>query len=203
METGGNSYLNRAQIESPLKSANKYPAGKKMSEIKVGDIEKTLENNRLIKKAEAYKTIDGRVKICVYQRIPVLRVMHGGEGYYVDNEAQIMPVPAQYAAYVPLATGFIPRDYACEQLYEFAEFLREHKYWNEHIEQINVLPNRDVELIPRKGSHTILLGKIEDYRENLDKLKLFYEKGLSKIGWNKYSQINLKYKNLVICTKRK
>jgi cell division protein FtsQ len=59
-----------------------------------------------------------------------------------------------------------------------------------------------VELTPTVGSQQIILGKIENYKENLEKLRLFYEKGLSKVGWNNYSVINLKYKNQVVCTKK-
>jgi cell division protein FtsQ len=58
-----------------------------------------------------------------------------------------------------------------------------------------------VELTPTVGNHQIILGKIADYRENLNKLQLFYEKGLAEVGWNRYSVINLKYKNQVVCTK--
>ncbi|MDR3267157.1 MAG: hypothetical protein LBT24_06285, partial [Tannerella sp.] len=67
------------------------------------------------------------------------------------------------------------------------------------IAQIYVAQNQDIELSPTVGNHQIILGKISDYRENLDKLQLFYEKGLNKVGWNKYSVINLKYKNQVVC----
>ena len=202
MEATGTSYLSEAQIEALLGKANLQLKGRKMSEIHAESIEQTLEENRLIKNAEVYKTIDGGVVIRVYQRIPVLRVMSAKGNYYVDTEGQIMPVPSQYAAYVPLATGAISNEYATQQLYDFADFLRKNKAWNEQIEQIHVLPNLDVELTPRKGDHIIVLGKIENYKENLDKLALFYEKGLNKVGWNKYSRINLKYKNQVVCTKR-
>jgi cell division protein FtsQ len=203
--TGEASYLTRAQIESLLGKARINPVGRKLSEINANAIEKNLRENQLIKKAEVCKTIDGRLKICVYQRIPVLRIMSERErcSYYVDNEGRMMPVPPNYAAHVPLVTGAISAEYAQNQLYRFVGFLRKNKHWNEQIVQIHVLPNQDVELTPRKGSHTILLGKIENYRENLDKLELFYDKGLNKVGWNKYSQINLKYKNQVVCTKRK
>lgn len=203
VEAGGASYLNVGQVEADLKQAGMYPVGRKLSEINAEEMEKKLRENTLIKRAEAYKTIDGEVKIRVYQRIPLLRVMPQGEGYYIDNERKKMPVPDNYAAHVPLATGRISNEYAQKQLYDFAVFLHKDKYWNEHIEQIHVLENRDVELVPRKGSHIILLGKIEQYPENLAKLKLFYEKGLNKIGWNKYSKINLKYKDQVVCTIRK
>jgi len=202
METTGASYLSVPQVETLLGKANIQPKGQKMSEIQAAFIEKTLEENKLIKNAEVYKTIDGAVMIRVYQRIPILRVISEKGNYYVDTEGEIMPVPPNYAAYVPVATGAISNEYAGKQLYDFAKFLRKNKSWNEQIAQIHVLPNLDVELTPRKGSHTIVLGKIENYRENLDKLALFYEKGLDKVGWNRYSRINLKYKNQVVCTKR-
>ena len=202
METTGASYLSVPQIEALLGKAHIQLMGQKMEEIQAAFIEKTLEENKLIKNAEVYKTIDGTVMIRVYQRIPILRVMSEKGNYYVDAEGQIMPVPSDYAAYVPLATGAISNEYAMNQLYDFAEFLRKNKSWNAQIKQIHVLPNLDVELTPRKGNHTFVLGKIENYRENLNKLTLFYEKGLDKVGWDRYSRINLKYKNQVVCTKR-
>jgi cell division protein FtsQ len=202
VENAGASYLTREQVEAFLKKASINPVGKKMSDISTESIEKAMKENKLIKEVESYKTIDGMVKIKVYQRIPVLRILSETGNYYVDNEQQVMPVPPNYAAYVPVATGNISKDYAKNQLYLFADYLRKNKYWNEQIEQIHILSNLDVELIPRTGNHCILLGQIEDYKENLNKLKLFYDKGLNKVGWNKYSAINLKYKNQVVCTKR-
>jgi cell division protein FtsQ len=67
-----------------------------------------------------------------------------------------------------------------------------------------VLPNNELKLIPAVGEHTILLGKIENYNyvEKLDKLKIFYDNGLSKTGWDKYSVINLKYDHQVVGTRR-
>jgi cell division protein FtsQ len=201
-KTAESSYLNPTQIEAFLGKASIKPVGRRMSEINAGLIEQTLNENQLIKKAEVCKTIDGAVKIRVYQRIPLLRVFSERGNYYVDNEGQLMPIPLNYAAHVPLATGYISNEYAKNQLYDFATFLHNHKSWNEQIEQIHVLPNLDIELTPRKGNHIIVLGKIEYYKENLDKLSLFYDKGLNKVGWNKYSRINLKYKDLVVCTKK-
>jgi cell division protein FtsQ len=175
--------------------------GKSLSEINTGRIEATLEANELVRQAECYKTVAGRVKLKVYQRTPLLRVIANKGNYYIDTDGKKMPVPANFSAYVPVATGFIEDDFALAELFRFSRFLQKNKFWNAQIEQIYVAPNRDIELTPRVGNHQIILGKIEDYEENLDKLKLFYEEGLSKIGWNKYSKINLKYKNQVVCTK--
>jgi cell division protein FtsQ len=202
VEANENSYLNKSQIESFLKTAKQNPVGKNLSGVSTEAIEKALQTNKLIKETEVYKTIDGTVKVKVYQRTPILRIISNQGNYYVDNEGEIMPVPVNFSAYVPVATGYISETYAKKQLYDFACFLKKNKYWNTQIEQIHVNANLDVEITPREGNQEIILGKIDDYKENLNKLQLFYEKGMDKVGWNKYSIINLKYKNQVVCTKR-
>jgi len=194
-------YLTNDNIVAGIAKAGLSPVGKNMSTVSTAAIENKLKENQLIKKAECYKTIDGTVRIKVYQREPILRVFSEKKNYYVDKDGEIMPVPDNFAAYVPVASGFIEDEYAKKQLYEFALFLQQDKFWNSQIKQIYVAPNSDIELTPAIGDCRIILGKIENYKENLEKLRLFYEKGLSKVGWNKYSVINLKFKNQVVCTK--
>ena len=196
------NYLTNDDIANRIAKAGLSPVGKDLSTISTAAIENELKKNRLIKQAECYKTIDGAVRIKVYQRVPVLRVFSTKESYYVDSDGEKMPVPSNFAAYVPVASGSIGDEYATSRLYEFALFLQQDKFWNSQIKQIYVTPTGDIELTPAVGNHQIILGKIDNYKENLEKLRLFYEKGLSKTGWNKYSVINLKFKNQVVCTKR-
>jgi len=195
-------YLTENEIKNNISKAGLLPVGKNLATVSGTAIENKLKENRLIKRAECYKTVDGTVNIKVYQRIPILRIFSTKENYYIDNEGEKMPVPDNFSAYVPVASGFINDEYAKKQLYEFTLFLQRDKFWNSQIKQIYVAPNGDVELTPAVGNHQIILGKIENYKENLEKLRLFYEKGLSKVGWNKYSVINLKFKNQVVCTKK-
>ena len=202
VDTLDRHYLKDSDIASLLAKAKLSPVGKELSAVNMEAIETKLTENRLIKRAECYKTIDGTVRIKVYQRDPVLRIFSTKGSYYIDNSGEKMPVPDNFAAYVPIASGFIDDDYAKKQLFEFVSFLQQDKFWNSQIKQIYVNENGDVELTPAVGNHQIILGKIEDYKENLEKLRLFYEKGLSKVGWNNYSVINLKYKNQVVCTKQ-
>ncbi len=202
VDTLDQHYLDSKDIAVMLKNAGMSPIGKELSEIRTDAIEKKLEENKLIKRAECYKTSGGSLKIEVYQKIPVLRIISNNGNYYVDNDGETMPVPNNFASYVPVVTGYVEKEFAQSKLYEFALFLQENKFWNTQIEQIYVTPNQDIELIPRVGNHQIILGKIDDYRENLEKLRLFYDKGLNEVGWNRYSIINLKYKNQVVCTKK-
>jgi len=202
VDTLDRHYLMDSEITNYLNKMGLSPVGKNLSAVNTAAIENKLKENPLIKRAECFKTIDGTVRIKVYQKIPVLRIFSKKGSYYVDNDGKKMPVPDNFAAYLPIASGFISDSLARKQLYEFALFLQQDKFWNSQIKQIYVDPNGDIELTPAVGNQQIILGKIEDYKENLEKLRLFYDKGLSKVGWNKYSVINLKYKNQVVCTKK-
>ena len=113
-----------------------------------------------------------------------------------------MPISQRYVAHVPIATGYMEKEFAENELYEFALFLQDNEFWNNQIEQICVFPNKEVELIPRVGRFRIVLGSLDDFEEKLNKLRLFYDQAIPKVGWDKYSVIDLKYKNQIVCTKK-
>jgi cell division protein FtsQ len=84
----------------------------------------------------------------------------------------------------------------------FSKFISNDDLWNAQFVQLYLNRENEYELIPRVGAHIILLGDMENFSYKLRKLKALYLKGLNKKGWNNYEQINLKYSNQVVCTKR-
>jgi cell division protein FtsQ len=68
--------------------------------------------------------------------------------------------------------------------------------------QIYVDENGELLLIPRVGDQKIVFGKTDNIIKKFDKLSLFYRKGIVGNGWKKYSTINLKFKNQIVCTKK-
>jgi len=59
-----------------------------------------------------------------------------------------------------------------------------------------------MELIPKVGNHLIIFGDTSQMSQKFENLILFYRKGLTKVGWDKYNIINLKFKNQVVCSKK-
>jgi cell division protein FtsQ len=112
-----------------------------------------------------------------------------------------MPTVGQ-SAYVPVATGTIRREFATKELYELALYLQDHPLWREQVEQINVTPSQEIELVPRVGEHIIFMGKPGGYDQKFARLEKFYKKALNEIGWNKYARISLEFDNQIICTKK-
>ena len=166
-------------------------------------LERELSKHPLIDEAECYKTPSGKVCVEVTQRIPILRVMSAnGQNYYLDNKGTIMPPEAKCVAHRVIVTGNVEKSFAMKDLYKFGVFLHNNKFWDAQIEQIHVLPDQNIELVPRVGDHLVYLGKLENFEDKLARLKEFYKKGLNRVGWNKYSRINLEFSNQIICTKR-
>ena len=54
-------------------------------------------------------------------------------------------------------------------------------------------------VIPRSVNATVDLGTTENLERKLATLRRFYDKGLSRIGWDKYSNISLRYDGQVVC----
>lgn len=185
-----------------LKQAKLYPVKTPMNEINTEEIEEKLLSNNMISKVEAYKTPSRLIKLEIEQKMPILRVNSPSGNYYVDNLGSMMPLSRHYVAHVLVASGQIDEKLALGDLYRFALFLEEDDFWNDWIGQIYVDSDNNVELIPRVGNHKVVLGTFDDYQTKLENLRLFYEQAIPKVGWEKYSEINLKYKNQIVCIKR-
>ena len=194
-------FIQPKDIESLLRKAKLHPVGKPFSEINTMEMEEAIATNKLVKSVEVYTTQDACLVASIRQRNPVLRVISHRDGsYYIDSERESMPISQNYTVYLPVATGYITEEFAKNELYDFVMFVSHNATWDAWIEQIVVDQNDKVQIIPRAGDFKVTLGSLEDYEKKLEKLMLFIEKGLNTVGWNRYSEVNLEYKNQVVCT---
>ena len=202
-DTAYAGFVTTKEIAAILTKKKLNPVGKNMDEIRTAELEEALATQPLIDRVECYKTPSHKICVEVTQRIPILHVINSrGENYYLDNKGTVMPSDAKCTALVPLATGSIDKTFAVSGLYPFGMYLQNDPFWEAQIEQIHVLPDRSIELVPRVGDHIIYLGKAEDYERKLSRVKEFYRKALNKVGWNKYERINVEFSNQIICTRR-
>ena len=195
-------FISKREVLRLLNGKKLSPIGKVLEDINTRELEDELRKHPLIGNAECYYTSSNKIGIEITQRLPILRIMAAnGENYYIDDKAHSMPIPNS-AANVAIVTGYIDKAFATKELYEFGMFLQKHPLWKAQIQQINVTPAKELELVPQVGDHIIFLGKPGNYENKFDRLKTFYKKGLNEIGWNKYSRISLEFNNQIICTKK-
>ena len=193
---------------------------KAISHFNVLEIEQKINNNPSIKDAQVYRTIDGKIKVTVKQRQPIARIFSKEGSYYIDEQGNLMPLSSKYTARLVVVNGHVFEPFAAryqlnyqnlpdslqpktrlDEIFKLTHFIHQSPFWKAQIEQVYVNKDSEFELIPKVGNHIIVLGGIDFLEEKFNKLMVFYQKGLPKTGWNEYSEINLKYKNQIVCTK--
>lgn len=209
----GNQYfVDRQEINSILHVGNNSLVGKKLDEINIHQLEKTLQANPFIEFAKVYADMDGVINVEVRQRQPILRVMNRFEqDFYVDQYGLKIPLSANFTAPVLVATGNIDEIFInrvdtlhtviARELFKTADFIRRDSLWDAQIEQINVNANHEIELIPRVGNQRILLGNADSLDKKFKNLLIFYQKAIPKVGWGAYKVINIKYANQIVAVK--
>lgn len=220
-----NLFLSENDIKEFFKERNDALLSSKYENINIPELEKALNTHPAIENAEVSADMNGEIKVDILQRTPVLRIINkSGESYYIDSRSKLMPLNQNYSARVIIASGEIFEPYA--RRYEFSvEQIKKNKLFSEVsmlddlldvatyinadsclsalIHQVYVNKDKELELFPAIGNHKIVFGDANNIAEKFNKLKLFYKEGLNKTdSWTKYSAINLKYKNLVVCTKK-
>ena len=220
-----NSFIDEEDVKEFFKDRNDSILHATLKNIDVNGLEKALNSHPAVENADIAVDVNGDVTIDVTQRTPLVRVMNmDGESYYIDDKSKLMPLSDKYTARVLIATGYIIEPFASryqfpvttiakhevfskvsvlDDIYNISEYITKDSVLASLIHQINVTPDKELELYPAIGNHKIIFGEAKDFEEKFEKLKMFYTEGLNKTdGWNKYSIINIKYKNQVVCTKK-
>ena len=224
-DNSNNKFITESDVIQVLQKEHINLIGQLMDSVNIHYLEDVLiHNNKSISRAEVFRTVYGEIGVNVEQRRPVLRIINpNGDSYYVDANGQVMPLSKKYTAHVIVVSGNLNEPYMdhvgenlrshqpkadkstgelLPDLYRLVQFINGSKFWKAQIEQIYINQKKEIELVPRVGNHTIILGTVDNLREKFENLEAFYEQGLSKYGWNKYKTINLKFKNQIVCTKR-
>ena len=212
-------FVTRKQLLNLAYGSGARIAGKPFKEVPVEAIENRINVLHELKKAEVYMTIDGIVHVYVEQRNPIMRVMpdNGGD-YFVDEEGVVVRKRNLYNPRLHIIEGNINisnamlngvsvldtsiKNSILKDIYNLVNYINDDKFWSAQIDQIYINAKDEIDLIPRVGNQQIHLGTTENFEGKLRNLEAFYDKVLPEVGWNKYSMINLEFKDQIICKKR-
>ncbi|MBP3229633.1 MAG: cell division protein FtsQ [Prevotella sp.] len=212
-----NGFLSAAEIKHILERNQIYPLEKRMAFVDPRRIEDILKSSPFVNTAQCYTTQDGHVCINITQRLPIVRIKsNNGDDYYLDDHGGIMP-NSKYTSDLIIASGSINKWFAQTYLGCLSKTIMGNDLWRNLIEQIHVLPDRSIELVPRIGDNIVFIGSLPETNDKavrqslideyvarkMERLEKFYKYGLSEAGWNKYSYISLEFDNQIICKKKK
>jgi len=184
----------------------------KLGELDTKTMENVVKKNKYVEHCKVYVNNSSKIQIDVLQKQPLLRVINNnGVSYYLDQSGVKFPVTTSFTANVPVVTGHVrykedslgnPGPEVIHDLVTLCKFIEEDDNLSSLISQVVVNRSGDMELIPRTGTHTILIGKPNNLDDKFRRLLIFYKEGLSRVGWDMYSQVNLKYEGQVIAKKK-
>jgi cell division protein FtsQ len=202
-------FIDEEEIAALVKKAGGNLLNTRLDSINTERLEAELRKVTAIKNIEIYRRVTGedmdfkgRLMVEVKQRQPILRVINDKENFYLDDEGVRIPANQGVATQVLLVNGDVSEKYAREELLPMVKFIRSDEFWNAQIEQLQVNRQGDVIMAPLVGDQIIELGKTVDFQIKFRNLRALYDQAFSKVGWEYYSKINLKYRNQVVCTKK-
>ncbi len=181
---------------------------KTVDEIDLKLLEAKLEKNIWIDNVELFFDKNAVLHIDVIERTPLMRVFkQNGNSFYLDSKNLVLPLSNDYSAKVPVFTGFgnstsfNAKDSALLQpMNVLATYIVNNEFWMAQLQQINIVNDNQFELIPTIGNHTILFGDTSNMANKFDRLFKFYKTVSSKIGFDKYHTLNLKFNNQIVAT---
>ncbi len=194
------NFVDSTYILQLVRNKGLDPVNKRFTEIDLNQIEDAVKSCPMVLKAVCYRTPKGEVKVEMTQRQPMYRVMTEAGNYYVDKNHETFPTSYNSSVEVPLLSGYVTKELAKDSLYNFMLFVKNDKFWREQTAQVYVDADDGLMLIPRVGSHVILLGNSSNFEQKLENVKIFYSKVINEVGWNTYSKIDVRYNNQIICT---
>jgi cell division protein FtsQ len=206
---GSQYFIDKQEVDQILQTSSHTLIGRKLEGINIQDLENKLRANPFIEFAKVYTEMDGVLRVEVSQRQPILRIMnHYDMDFYVDQHGLKIPLSPNFTARVLVANGFIDELFTnhvdslhtklAKDLFLTADFIRKDSLWDAQIAQLYVNKDHEIELIPRVGSQRILIGNADSLQVKFANLMAFYKEVLPKVGWDKYSTINIKYSGQVV-----
>jgi len=185
-----------------LENKKIYLIGEKLYKIDLFQLEQLINQEKGIKKCEIYTQPDGTLTIRIFQRTPLLRLETSQGSYYVDETGALFPTIPKRTVHVPVVSGKIPiKDSVwIAQLFDFGNYIRNHRFWNARIEQLYVHNPHNIEIIQQiDNQEIVMIGDLSRFEYKLQKLYTFYHTVATIEGGNKYAFIDLRFSNQIVC----
>ena len=205
-------FVDKKDIQQTIRSfSGGDPVGKSIGSFNLHSIEEALQRNVWVKSAQLFFDNNEFLQVNVLEREPVARVFtKAGTTFYLDSSSAMMPLSDKFSARLPVFTNF-PSDKKVLRkvdssllrgILAVSEALQSDSFLMAMIEQVDITEKRTFEMIPKIGNTVIVFGDDKDVAEKFNKLQVFYKDVIVKAGWNKYSVINLQYRNQVVASRK-
>lgn len=221
---GENAFLTENELLTRLRESGFLFVDQEIGTLKTEEMEQYIKAMAEVKSVAVYTHLNGTWNIDLELRQPIARVFNNlGESYYLDADGFTMKTSGTHTARVVVVTGDIPDPAGAisvgeiinndslksirklDDVYRISNYVCNDPLMQSLIGQIHRERNGDFVLIPIVGGQRIVFGtalSVEEVDEKFNKLKIFYKEAIPYEGWNKYTEISLKYEDQIVCKKK-
>jgi cell division protein FtsQ len=198
---GNENYITKDSVNNLLIQSYGAVASIHKVDLDLNSVEKRLNSNAMVEKAEVYTTVDGKLKAIITQRKPVARIFEGSQSYYLDSKGQKMPLSDNETARVPLVTGNIEMADA-KKMQQLLDYIYKDAFLNKNIIGLSVTPVGNMILKSRGDDYDIVFGKPINIERKFENYKAFLQDAAKDTLIKNYKTVNLKFTQQVVCTKK-
>jgi len=207
-----NFFVDKKDIQQTIRAiSDGNPVGKSIGSFNLKAIELALQKNVWIKNAQLFFDNNEVLQVNVLEREPVARVFtKTGTTFYLDSSSAMLPLSDKFSARLPVFTNF-PSDKKVlikadsnllKDIITVSLAITTDSFLMAMIDQVDITEYRTFEMIPKFGNTIIVFGDAKDTDEKFSKLQLFYKDVMVDAGWNKYSAVNVQFKNQVVASRK-
>ena len=205
-----NYFINREDALALMTRNNQdILIGAPVDNINLKALELRIKTHNFVEEAQVFKDHKGNLSVKITQCRPVARVIHpSGPHAYIGSNGQSLPSSDKFTARVLVIDGpyaenlknnkFLASEQGKKYL-ELINFVNDHDFWSAQIAQMTVNGDGNIVLMPQVGDQIIEFGKPEKIEEKFAKLFIYYKKIVPMHGYNRFSRVNLKYKDQIVC----
>jgi cell division protein FtsQ len=220
----GETFLTESELKTRLKNRRLYFQKQKNNELNVKKIELAIRSMQEVKNVEVFREIGNKWHIKLELRKPIARIYNtSGQSFYLDEDGFQMERSTNHTARVMIFSGYINDRFSSKSAMDFInnDSLKSIKKIDDVFRISNYVCNDpllykligqaylekdgDFVLIPLVGDQKIVFGTAhteEEVAEKFSRIKTFYKEAMPYEGWNKYSEISVKYEGQIVCRKR-
>lgn len=204
---GSNFFIEEKGVADLLK-ANGLVIGQPAETINLRALEEVLKKDKWIADAQLFFDNSQMLHAIVEEKIPVARIFTGeGTSFYIDSACKRLPLSEKLSVRIPMFTNFPsdrsklsrPDSELLASAKELAMFIQADDFWKAQAAQIDITPE-GFEMIPTVGNHVVELGQNGDWQQKFDRLFSFYKEVWTKVGFEKYERIDVRFDGQVVAT---
>ncbi|MDD2538034.1 MAG: hypothetical protein WC377_03840 [Bacteroidales bacterium] len=190
--------------------------GRVFSEIDMYRLEKDVESFASVRQCNAVRTIDGTLRLEIEQHMPLFRLDTHSGSFFITGERYMFPLVSPYRMPVLTVSAHVPLSYPASyrglidssdtwltEMSRMMAYISAHPFWKNRIRKIQAKDPEEIHIIPHEEEPLLMIGSLDNFSYKMNKLLEFYRVLEPLGGKGKYSQVDARFGEQLVCKRKK